>query len=71
MTDQGKYKVVRFFQGSGHIHRKRTIRKGLTLDEAQAHCGDPETNSKTCTRAVGKARTRKYGPWFDGYTHDR
>lgn len=59
------YNIVRFFLHSG---RRRTIRKRVTLEEAQAHCGDPETSWRTCTRSSGKARTRRYGPWFDGYT---
>ena len=40
---------------------------GLTLEEVQAHCNDPETSSRTCTRAEGKRRTAQRGPWFDGY----
>ena len=59
------YKIVRGYQNS---YRKQTIQKNMTLEEAQAHCRDPETSSSTCTSAAGKARTRKLGPWFDGYT---
>jgi hypothetical protein len=55
---------VRRFFDSG---RKYTILRGLTLDEAQAYCRNPETSSRTCTGNVGKARTRKLGAWFDGY----
>jgi hypothetical protein len=67
------YKVVRFFAGKagsdGHLQsKKRTINTGLSLDQAQAHCNDPETSSTTCTNAAGRARTRKHGDWFDGYT---
>jgi hypothetical protein len=58
-----KYKIVRFFQNG----RKRTVARGLTLEQAQAHCDDPETASRTCTNKVGRARTRKNGPWFDGF----
>jgi hypothetical protein len=57
------YKIVRFFK-----HKKRTINTGLSLDQVQAHCNDPETSSTTCTNAAGRARTRKHGDWFDGYT---
>ena len=58
------YKIVRhFFRGS----RKEVIREGLTLDEAQAHCDDPETSSRTCTGEEAKQRTEDHGPWFDCY----
>jgi hypothetical protein len=57
------YKVIRFFFRG----QRRTIATGLTLEEAQKHCKNPETNSKTATRSVARARTRRRGPWFDGY----
>ena len=61
------YKIVRgFFNGN----RKRTIATGLTLAEAQKHCQDPETSSRTAVKAAGKRRTKLYGPWFDGYTRE-
>lgn len=63
-----KYKIVRGYMN--HPGVKRTIATGLTLAEAQAHCRDPETSSRTCTKSAGKQRTRKMGPWFDGYTED-
>jgi hypothetical protein len=57
------YKIVRmFFKG-----RKRTIRAHCTLAEAQAHCADPETSSSTATSPAARARTRRMGPWFDGF----
>ena len=60
------YKIIRFyFNRPGY---KRTIKTGLTLEQAQAHCNDPETSSSTCTSAEGKRRTRRMGEWFDGYT---
>jgi len=60
-----RYKIVRYFCESGD---KRTIKTGLTLEEAQAHCRDPEASSRTATSSKAKARTRQRGPWFDGYT---
>lgn len=44
------YQIVRFYHDG--THRRRVIKKGLTLEEAQAHCG--------------LAVTSGFG-WFDGY----
>ena len=59
------YKVVRMFQDRDK--RNQTLKTRLTLEQAQAHCQDPETSSRTCTSAKAKAYTRRNGPWFDGY----
>ncbi len=60
------YKIIRFYQASEYGH-KRVVERGLTLEQAQAHCQDPETSSKTATGKTARARTRKHGAWFDGY----
>lgn len=61
------YKIVRlYFNG-----RPRTIKRGLTLEQAQRHCSDPETSSSTCKGSVGRRRTKALGPWFDGYDRER
>lgn len=60
------YKIIRFFQNRASL----TIETGLTLEEAQAHCKDPETSSRTATTKVGTARTVVFGPWFDGYSEE-
>lgn len=61
-----RYKIVRgYFRGG-----RRVIERGLTLEQAQEHCKDPETSSRTCTKSAGKTRTRRMGPWFDGYERD-
>lgn len=62
------YRIRRFYENAGV--RSRLIMTGLTLEEAQAHCSDPETSSATCTSAVGKRRTREIGPWLDGYSDE-
>lgn len=49
------YKIVRFFHPS-QDRSNRTVKKGLTLEQAQAHCKDPAT--------------RKDGVYFDGYTEE-
>lgn len=62
------YKIVRnYFRDH---HPKRTVRRGLTLDEAQAHCRDPETSSRTATSRAARERTATRGPWFDSYTEE-
>jgi hypothetical protein len=61
------YKVVRMYQNG----RRHTVKSGLYLQEAQAHCRDPETSSRTATSAAGRRRTRENGPWFDGYEADK
>lgn len=61
-----RYKIVRMYFNSDRWPR-RTVKRGLTLEEAQAHCQDPDTSSKTCTTSVGRRRTAARGPWFDGY----
>lgn len=58
------YKIVRLYMNGN----PRVIRTGLTLEEAQAHCQDPETSSRTCTNAAARQRTHLKGPWFDSYT---
>ena len=60
------YKIVRMYLDENVSDR--TIKSGLTLEEAQAHCKDPETSSSTCTKAAGLRRTKQYGDWFDSYT---
>lgn len=57
------YRIVRFTEG----RPSQTIETGLTLEEAKAHCSDPETSSTTATSVMGKERTRIHGRWFDGF----
>lgn len=61
------YKIVRMFFKN---RQPRTIARGLTLEEAQAWCRDPESSSQTCTSAAKCRYTRQHGPWFDGYDID-
>jgi len=47
------FKIVRFYQDE---RPRRTIKRGLTQAEAQAHCQREDT----------------HGPgWFDGWTEDK
>lgn len=59
-----RYKIVRYFFNG----RKRILNAGLTLEQAQHHCNNPETSSTTCKRTVNRNRTIRLGPWFDAYT---
>lgn len=62
------YKVIRFAQHAP----ARTIHTGLTLEEAQAICRDPQTSSRTATGATARERTRRLGgAWFYGYDKER
>ncbi len=63
------YKIVRMYFKSELSNR--TIKRGLTLEEAQAHCEDPETSSSTCKKRINVRRTMRYGPWFDGYEDEK
>lgn len=59
------YKIVRhYFRATPN---KRVINRGLTLEEAKAHCGSAEASSKSCTKPNLKAVTRRMGPWFDSF----
>lgn len=63
-----RYKIVRMFRREGVP--SKVIKRHLTLEDAQAHCQDPETSSRTATSAAAKALTEKYGAWFDGYEEE-
>ena len=50
------YRIVRFY--SHGRQRRRIIKRGLTLREAQAHCSDPSTSGGDFDKGTA---------WFDGY----
>lgn len=58
------YMVVRFYAGD---RDPEVIATGLTLEEASAHCSDPETSSVSATGEEALRRTAEYGPWFEGF----
>ena len=59
------YKIVRGYKDDKVP--SRMIKRNLSLEEAQAHCRDPETSSSTCSTREGMEHTRVHGAWFDGY----
>ena len=60
------YKIVRRFANGG----SELLYSGVSLEEAQEHCKDPDTSSRTCTTEAGTVLTEKRGPWFDGYDEE-
>lgn len=65
MDDEQTYRIVRYFFKGG----KLVLHEGVTLEEAQEHCNDPETSSKTCSGNLANY-TETNGPWFDGYERE-
>jgi hypothetical protein len=63
--EEPTYKIVRFYQDR-NVERE-TLDTGLTLEEAKAHCDDPEASSRTATSDEADARTEMYGAWFEGF----
>lgn len=53
------YKIVRMY--ADESKGKRTIKRGLTIEEAQAHCNDPSTKKVVDGKTI----------WFDGWTDDK
>lgn len=51
------YKIVRFYKRLGVP--SKTIKYGLTLEEAQAHCSSDDTKGKD-----------QDGDWFDGFVKE-
>lgn len=45
------YRIVRKYRDMNHPDHNKEIASGLTLQEAKAHCQDPDTHEK--------------GVWFD------
>ena len=61
------YRIVRLHKDSS---RRPVLLRGLTLEEAQEHCSDPETSSSTCEGERAKKYTKRHGAWFDAYEEE-
>lgn len=59
------YKITRFFKSSKPS--AKIIKKGLTIEQAQQWCKDPESSSITCKQILNVVDTEERGNWFDGY----
>lgn len=62
---EATYRVMRF----AFSHDPEVVAEGLTLEEAQDHCNDPETSSSTASDET-LAEVWQSAPWFDGYTEE-
>lgn len=61
------YNIVRYYE-NGISHR--IMRRGLTLEEAQRHCKDPETSSITASKPKGCANDEaQIARWHEGQKH--
>lgn len=59
------YKTILFrFEG-----KNKVLDRGLTLEQAQEICRDPNTSSRTCEKAAYFKRWGD-GPWFVGYDEE-
>lgn len=55
-------------------NRTATPKPGTVTDSRGTPCPRAEadeTSSSTCTSAVGRKRTERYGAWFDGYEAEK
>lgn len=62
------YRIVRMYKD--HYPNRRIIARGLSLEQAQEWCKDPETSSSTCKKHHNRKRTERIGAWFDGYEEE-
>jgi hypothetical protein len=59
------FQIIRYHQDSDI--ESIVLKTVGTLEQAQEHCNDPETSSRTCTSRQATTYTEHNGPWFDGY----
>ena len=50
------YRIVRLHKDN---YERPVLLQGLTLEEAQEHCSDPETSSSTCEEEEAKESSAK------------
>ncbi len=62
------YRIIRLHKDDC---KPRVLSRGLTLEEAQRWCRNPETSSSTCEGEAGKVYTEIHGAWFDAYEEER
>ena len=65
MKDRVTYRIRRFYERPDSPNC--TVKRGLTLAQAQKHCRGKNSFSDTATTKELKAHTARFGRWFDGY----
>ncbi len=60
------YRIVRNYFAHGAV----ILRRGVSLEEAQEHCRNPETSSATATGPLARNHSVEFGAWFDGYEEE-
>lgn len=63
-TKEATYKITRFRMLGDNV----VVKRGLTKDEAVAHCNDPESSSRTCS--LKQKRIVGHDQWFDGFDQE-
>lgn len=64
------YRIVRCFANRNIAKRTLPGMSRLSLEEAQEHCSNPETSSRTAKGAKARRITQRNGAWFDSYTEN-
>lgn len=59
------YRIIRLY-GPRPV-RRRILKRGLTLEQAQRYCSDPETSSSTSTNPKVRRKHEAGYCWFDGF----
>jgi len=63
-----KYVIIRKFHKTPG--QNMIIKRGVSLQDAKAHCTNPEACSKTAADLTAHILTRHFGPWSDSYQQD-
>lgn len=67
-VEEPTYTITRFFRDPRNP--SQVLHRGLSLEEVQEHCSDPESSSSTATSPEAQARTTQFGDWFDGFCQE-
>lgn len=62
--EDATYRIVRMYKEG---HPPKTMKEGLSLEEAKEWCRDPETSSRKCEEPENVKHTEEMGDWFDGF----